>query len=226
VLDLSPGEQVDASSERARFFACDVSSKPAIDATFAAVLETFGGLDVLVSNAGIIRATPFLEITEDEWDLVVDVNLKSAFLCGQAAARAMVASSTAGAIVNIASLSAVMTTGDALSYAASKGGVVSLTSAMSLSLAPHGIRVNAVGPGTIETEMMRGYLATEAARALPLSRTPLQRFGRPEEIANVVAFLASDEASYMTGQTLFVEGGRMALNYTIAPPAPPEPSGQ
>jgi NAD(P)-dependent dehydrogenase (short-subunit alcohol dehydrogenase family) len=138
------------------------------------------------------------------------------FLCGQAVARHMVARGVRGAIVNMSSLNAVLAIPNQVPYTVSKGGVNQLTKVMALALAPHGIRVNGIGPGTIATEMARAaVLGTEEARRKILSRTPLGRLGEPEEIAAVAAFLASDDASYLTGQTIYPDGGRLGLNYTV-----------
>jgi NAD(P)-dependent dehydrogenase (short-subunit alcohol dehydrogenase family) len=175
-------------------------------------------VDGLVNNAGIFRAAPFLEITEDDWDAVIAVNLKGAFLVGQAVARAMVKAPTPrrGAIVNMSSVNGTLAIPSIASYNASKGAINQLTRAMALALADDGVRVNAVAPGTVATELARSaVLTSDEARARILSRTPLKRLGEPDEIADVVAFLLSEAASYMTGEIVVVDGGRMALNYTV-----------
>jgi NAD(P)-dependent dehydrogenase (short-subunit alcohol dehydrogenase family) len=147
---------------------------------------------------------------------VLDVNLKGAFLVGQAVARALVAAGRPGSIVNMSSVNAVMAIPSIASYNASKGGINQLTRAMALALAGHGIRVNAVAPGTIATELAKNaVLTSDAARARIMSRTPLARLGEPGEIADVTAFLLSSAASYMTGEIVYVDGGRLALNYTV-----------
>lgn len=195
---------------------CDVGAKAEVDAAVAAALATHGRIDVLVNNAGIFKAADFLEVTEADFDAVLRVNLKGSFLMGQAVARAMVQTGTRGAIVNMSSVNGVMAIPSIASYNASKGGVNQLTRAMALALADHGIRVNAVAPGTIATELAAQAVLTSAeARARILSRTPMKRLGTPEEVAEVVAFLASDAASYMTGEIVTVDGGRLALNYTV-----------
>jgi NAD(P)-dependent dehydrogenase (short-subunit alcohol dehydrogenase family) len=163
-----------------------------------------------------MRRADFLDLTEKDFDDVIRTNLKSVFLLGQIVARHMVQRGKGGAIVNMSSTSVVMTMPTLSPYAASKGGISSLTRAMSLSLAPHGIRVNAVGPGTIVTELNRdSLLADKATRDRILSRTPIGRLGTGDEVASVVSFLASDDAAYMTGQTVYVDGGRAGLNYTM-----------
>jgi glucose 1-dehydrogenase len=171
-------------------------------------------LDVLVNNAGIIRTGDFLELAEADFDAVLRVNLKGAFLCGQAAARTMAARG-GGAIVNMSSVNAVLAIPNQVPYVVSKGGLNQLTRVMALGLADKNIRVNAIGPGSIMTEMLEVVMRDEAARQRILSRTPLGRCGAPEEIARVCLFLASDEASYLTGQVIYVDGGRLPLNYTV-----------
>jgi NAD(P)-dependent dehydrogenase (short-subunit alcohol dehydrogenase family) len=199
----------------AKFTACDVGDKAAVDKLVAATLKAFGGLDIMVANAGIVRAADFLDLTEKAWDETIRVNLKGVFLCGQAAAKAMVARRTRGAIISMSSVNAVLAIPTIAPYVASKGGVNQLTKAMALSLAPHGIRVNAIGPGTILTELAKSVLTDEAAKRRILSRTPMGRMGEVDEVAGVAVFLASDDASYLTGQTVYPDGGRLALNYTM-----------
>ena len=200
---------------RATYQHCNVASKAEVDAAVAATLQAFGRIDGLVNNAGIFKAADFLDITEADWDAVLDVNLKGSFLVGQAVARHMVARKR-GAIVNMSSVNGLMAIATIASYNASKGGINQLTRAMSLGLVDHGVRVNAVAPGTIATDLARdAVLTSDAARQRILGRTPMKRLGEPEEIADVVAFLLSDAASYMTGEIVVVDGGRMALNYTV-----------
>jgi NAD(P)-dependent dehydrogenase (short-subunit alcohol dehydrogenase family) len=204
----------------ARPIRCDVSSRSEVESATAATLAAFGRVDVLINNAGIFRAADFLDITEADWNAVIGVNLKGAFLVGQAIAREM-AKSGGGAIVNMSSVNGVMAIPTIASYNASKGGINQLTRAMALSLADRGIRVNAVAPGTIATDLaQKAVLGSAEARERIMSRTPLRRLGDPAEIASVCAFLASDAASYMTGEIVVVDGGRLALNYTM-PPRPP-----
>ncbi len=197
------------------FLASDVGNKVEVDAVIAQVLAKHGRLDVLVSNAGIFKAAPFLEVSEYDFDEVLRVNLKGAFLVGQAAARVM-KEKGGGAIVHMSSVNAVMAIPEIASYNVSKGGLNQLTRAMSLALADDGIRVNAVAPGTIATELAsKAVLTSDDARNKILGRTPMKRLGNPAEVAHVVAFLASDAASYITGEVITVDGGRMALNYTV-----------
>jgi glucose 1-dehydrogenase len=200
----------------AHYFHCDVSNKIQVDAALAATVAALGRVDGLVNNAGIFKAAPFLDITEADWDAVLDINLKGSFLVGQAAARQMVAQGSAGAIVNMSSVNARLTIPSIASYNASKGGIDQLTRVMALALADKNIRVNGVAPGTIATELAaKAVLTSEEAKARIMSRTPMKRLGEPAEIASVVAFLLSDAASYMSGETVLVDGGRMTLNYTV-----------
>ena len=204
------------SGARATYCHCDVSRRADVDAALAATEAALGGVNALVNNAGIFRAADFLEIAESDWDAVLDVNLKGAFLVGQAVGRAMTKGGR-GAIVNMSSVNAVTAIPSIASYNASKGGINQLTRVMALALADHGVRVNAVAPGTIATELAReAVLGSDEARRRIMSRTPLKRLGEPTEIAEVCAFLVSDAASYMTGSIVYVDGGRLALNYTVS----------
>jgi NAD(P)-dependent dehydrogenase (short-subunit alcohol dehydrogenase family) len=204
--------------QRAAAFHCNVARKADVGSALAATLATFGRVDGLINNAGIFKAANFLDITEADWDAVLDVNLKGAFLVAQAVAREMVRAGHGGTIVHMSSVNGVMAIPSIASYNVSKGGINQLTRVMALALADHGIRVNAVAPGTIATELARqAVLGSDEARARILSRTPLRRLGEPSEIAEVCAFLVSRASSYMTGEIVTVDGGRMALNYTVAP---------
>jgi NAD(P)-dependent dehydrogenase (short-subunit alcohol dehydrogenase family) len=222
-MDDARGEamaaQLVARGQRAIYRHCNVADKREVDAALAATLQAFARVDALVNNAGIFKAADFLDITEADWDAVINVNLKGAFLVGQAVARAMVANpgGSGGAIVNMSSVNGVLAIPSIASYNVSKGGVNQLTRVMALALADHGIRVNAVAPGTIATELaQRAVLGSDEARLRIMSRTPMKRLGEPHEIADVCAFLVSSAASYMTGEIVYVDGGRMTLNYTVA----------
>ncbi len=197
----------------------DVSRAADVARVVEAAAARSGRIDILVNNAGITHACDFLDLEEADFDRVLGVNLKSMFLCGQAVARHMVAHGVRGAVVNLSSVNAVLAIANQVPYTVSKGGVNQLTKVMALALAPHGIRVNGIGPGTIATEMARAaVLGSEEGRRRILSRTPLGRLGEPEEVAAIAAFLASDDASYLTGQTIYPDGGRLGLNYTVPVP--------
>jgi NAD(P)-dependent dehydrogenase (short-subunit alcohol dehydrogenase family) len=173
-----------------------------------------------VANAGIVHTADFLDIAEADFDRVLRVNLKGAFLVGQAAARQMVvqvrAGKPPGAIVNMSSVNAVMAIPNQVPYCVSKGGIDQLTKVMALALAPHGIRVNAIGPGSVMTDILKAVATDKTAKSRLLARTPLGRIGEVDEIASIAVFLASEQASYVTGQTIYADGGRLALNYTVA----------
>lgn len=194
---------------------CDVGDKAQVDNLVAKTLARHGRIDVLVNNAGIFKAADFLEVTEADFDAVLRVNVKGSFLVGQAVAREM-AKAGRGSIVNMSSVNGTLAIPTISSYNVSKGGINQLTRVMSLALADKGIRVNAVAPGTIATELAaKAVLTSEEAKARIMSRTPMKRLGEPSEIADAVAYLASDAASYITGEIVVVDGGRMTLNYTV-----------
>jgi NAD(P)-dependent dehydrogenase (short-subunit alcohol dehydrogenase family) len=218
-IHKSKGEALQAQLQQqghdVLFMACDIGSKAEVESLVSQVIERLGQIDVLISNAGIFKAAPFLEVTEADFDEVLRVNLKGAFLIGQAVARVM-KTQGGGAIVHMSSVNGVLAIPEIASYNVSKGGLNQLTRAMALALADSGIRVNAVAPGTIATELAnKAVLTSEEARQKILGRTPMKRLGNPAEVAHVVAFLASDAASYITGEVITVDGGRMALNYTV-----------
>ncbi len=195
---------------------CDVSDASAARQAVDQAAVLIGPIDLLLNNAGILAAGDILTARLEDFDRVLSVNLRAAFVIGQAVAQAMVASNLQGSIINMSSINAVMAIPTQLAYVTSKGAMNQLTRAMALGLAPHRIRVNAIGPGTIATDILKGVMTTpDAARGI-LSRTPLKRFGEPDEIGRVAVFLASEDASYFTGQTLYPDGGRLALNYTVA----------
>jgi NAD(P)-dependent dehydrogenase (short-subunit alcohol dehydrogenase family) len=208
-----------AIGANAAFTRCDVSKEADVTALIAATVQRFGAVDILINNAGIIDSADFVDLPIAEFDRVIGVNFRGAFLVAQAAAREMVrqvkAGRAPGAIVNMSSVNAHFGLPDHVAYSMSKGGMKQLTAAAAVSLSKHGIRVNAIGPGTINTEIVKAVADNPAAMAKILSRTPLGRMGEPSEIAAIAAFLASSEASYITGQTIYPDGGRMHLNYTV-----------
>lgn len=220
-INAAAGEKASAALAggpgEARFHACDVGDALSAAGLTEAMLRWRGGIDVLVNSAAIIRAADFLELAEADLDAVLRVNLKGSFLVAQAAARAM-ARRGSGAIVNLSSVNGITAIANQTAYNVSKGGIDQLTRVMALALADRGIRVNAIAPGSIMTDMLRTVMHDETTRRRILSRTPMGRCGEPEEVARAVMFLASDEASYMTGQIVYLDGGRLALNYTVPVP--------
>ena len=210
----APGQAL-AAELGALYVRCDVGHKPDVDALIARTLAAHGRIDVLVNNAVIFKAADFLDVTEADFDAVIRVNVKGSFLVGQAVAREMVKTG-GGSIVNMSSVNGTLAIPTIASYNVSKGGINQLTRVMALALADRGVRVNAVAPGTIATELAaKAVLTSEEAKAKIMMRTPMKRLGEPSEIADVVAWLASDAASYVTGEIVTVDGGRMTLNYTV-----------
>ena len=219
--DLSPtqGEKLvadlAASGKEPVFVCADVSKAETVASLIEAALSRFGRLDCVVCAAGMSPNHNFLELSEAEFDAVIKVNLNGPLLLGQAAARHWVTLGQKGAIVNITSVSAKVASAGTAAYCASKGGLESLTRAMAMALAPYGIRVNAIAPGATRTGMSAAVWDNEEALAPILARTPLGRFAEPDEQASVAAFLVSDDASYITGESIHVDGGRLALNFTV-----------
>ena len=188
---------------------CDVSKKEEVERLVKKTVDKFGKVDILVNNAGIAEFKPFLELTEEEWDRTLDINLKGYFLCAQAASREM-AKQKSGVIVNIASV-AMGQVGvgfpNVAHYCASKGGIVAMTEALALELAPLGIRINVVCPGMIETPMIDPIKQDPKMIEGLMSRIPLRRFGESEEVSDLVLFLVSNASSYMTGSAVVIDGG-------------------
>lgn len=202
--------------DRVRGIVTDVAQKDQVDALVAQTVAAFGRLDIMVNNAGIAQVKEYLDITPEDFDRVLGVNLKGVFLGVQAAARQMIAQGEGGVIINMSSINSGLANPNLATYAISKGGINQATSTAAVAFAPHGIRVCGVGPGTIDTEMIKGPFTNRAGgNDVILSRTPMGRLGRADEIASVVAFLASDDASYFTGETIYPDGGRRVLNYTV-----------
>ena len=194
----------------------DVAKRADVDRLVATAAKEFGRLDIMVNNAGVARNQDILDISEKDFDDVIAINLKGAFFGVQAAAKQMIAQGGGGVIINMSSVNALLAIPTLATYAISKGGMKQLTSVAAVALAPHNIRVVAVGPGTILTDMVAtAIFNSEDARKSVLSRTPIGRGGEPSEVASVVAFLASDDAAYITGQTIYPDGGRLILNYTV-----------
>ena len=225
-IDAEKGERAEADLNRignAQFIRTDVGKKLDVHNLIAATIDSLGDIDILVNNAGVSHGAGFLDLKEEDFDRVLRINLKGAFLVGQAAANVMVdrvkAGGAAGTIINMSSINAVLAIADQVPYSISKGGMNQLTRVMALALAPYGIRVNAIGPGSIMTDMLKTVNSDPGAKNRILSRTPMGRVGEPSEIASIAAFLASDDASYISGQTIYADGARMPLNYTVEPPS-------
>jgi len=201
-------EEIRAGGGRAHACAMDVTRPDSVQAAFDAVAAALGPVGVLVNNAGVAVTRPFLDVSEEDWASVVDVNLNGAWRVAQAGARHMRDHGHGGSIVNIASITGLRVAGAISAYVASKAGLIQLTKAMALELARHGIRVNALAPGYIETDINRDFFAGEAGQAL-IRRIPQRRIGRPEELDGPLLLLASDAGSYMTGSVLVADGGHL-----------------
>jgi len=205
-------EEIEREGGEAMAVKCDVSKKEEAEEMVKKTIEKFGKIDILVNNAGICQFKPFLELTEEDWNRTLDINLKGYFLCAQAVAKEMVKQKS-GVIINIASV-AMGQVGVGfpalVHYCASKGGVVAMTEALALELAPYNIRVNAISPGAIETPMIDPLKADPKLIEGVLTRIPMHRVGKPEEVSNLVLFLASDVSSYMTGSNVIIDGGWLA----------------
>ena len=196
-------KEIEAQGQTALAFRCDVSKKSDVSKLIAQTVKKFGQLDILVNNAGIFPFVEFGKMTEADWDKVLDVNLKSIFLCSQAAAATMV---DGGRIINISSIASFVGFAGLVHYCASKGGITAMIRALALELAPRKITVNAVAPGAIDTPGA-SKVSTKEIQKQTIAMIPLTRMGTPEDIGWAVAFLASDQASYITGQTIVVDGG-------------------
>ena len=199
-------DEIRAGGRRAVLVRADVSRLEQVRAMVSAAQQGLGPIDVLINNAGVFPRVPFLEMTEHDWDQVLDVNLKGSCFCAQYVAKAMVAAGRQGAIINIASGAALRGSPRGVHYVASKGGVLSLTRAMALELAQYRIRVNAIAPGLTDTAQPR-YGSSEAEIVEMARLVPLGRMAQPDDIARAAVFLASDNAGFVTGQTLHVNGG-------------------
>lgn len=218
VSDISQDEcqkvadEIKSAGGEAIAMRCDISNKNEVDEMIGSTIKEFGKIDILVNNAGYLEYASFLEMTEAQWDKTMNINLKGYFLCSQAAAKEM-AKQKSGAIVNIASI-AMGQVGVGFpsisQYCASKGGIVALAEAMAIELAPYNIRVNTIAPGMIDTPMANIAKTDKKQMDAMLSRLPIKRPGKPEEISSAVLFLASDASSYMTGSVVVVDGGWLA----------------
>ena len=203
------------AADRVLSLRADVAHQRDVVQLIEAAVQHFGALDIMVNNAGIAPVVDFLDVTEELLERVLSINLKGAFYGTQAAGRQMISQGKGGVIINMSSINSGLANPSVAPYAISKGGMNQVTSTAAVAFAPHGIRVVGVGPGTIMTDMVAGAFVNSAGHHAILSRTPLGRYGQASEIAAVVAFLASDDASYLTGETVYVDGGRRVLNYVV-----------
>ena len=201
-------EEVTALGKRSLAIQTDISRKTDVDNLVQRVMDEFGVIDILVNNAGIFDTTPLLELSEDDWDKVIDINLKGCYLCCQAVGKGMVEQKK-GNIINIASMCAMMG-GCTPVYSIAKAGVVNLTRGLALKLASYNIRVNAIAPGHVRVERWRSRWSDPERLKEVVARIPLGRIGEPSEIASVASFLASEASSYITGSTIVVDGGYLA----------------
>lgn len=204
---LSAASEIEAAGGSAIAVGADVAKPDAVVTMVDYVEKALGPIDILVNNAGVVRRTPFLDITLEEWDSVINTNLRGYFIVGQAVSRRMVALGTKGCIINIGSRSARIAKPNLTHYEASKGGTTMLTRAMALALATHGIRVNQIDPGLIVTDLNRRDLEDPAQLAERLRRVPLGRVGTPTDIVGAVLFLASEDAGLVTGASVAIDGG-------------------
>lgn len=214
--EAESGKAAAGELDNALFIEADVGYSENINDLVSQTLKNFGRIDICVNNAGILRVADVLDYTEEDFDDVIRTNLKGAFLLSQAAAREMVKNESSGSIINISSINAKVSIPNAVAYNVSKGGINQLTTAMAVALAQRNIRVNAIGPGTIMTDMLKeNLMVNDEIRKTILSRTPLGRVGEVDEVANIAVFLASEESSYITGQCIYADGGRLGLNYVV-----------
>lgn len=201
-------KDIESAGGRATPLALDVSDAASVRSAFEAIQAQAGVPDILVNNAGIAQAKPALDLTEEDWRQVMDTNLDGAWRVAQAAAKAMVAARKGGSIVNIVSILGLRVATSLLAYTAAKAALVQVTQALGLEWARHGIRVNAIAPGYIETEMNRGFFQTEAGKSV-VKRVPQRRIGAPSDLDGALLLLASDASSYMTGTVVVVDGGHL-----------------
>jgi glucose 1-dehydrogenase len=200
-------KDIDVSGKKTIAIAGDVSNATQANRLVEEAVKRLGRIDIFVNNAGILCFENFLDMKEESWDKIIDVDLKGYFLCTQAAAKQMIKQGGGGKIVNIASIAGVIAYPQLAHYCAAKGGIISMTKVMALELGRHKINVNAIGPGLIESDMTKPMLDDPNSKKMFTAKIPLGRIGKPEDIAAAAAFLASEDADYITGITLFVDGG-------------------
>ena len=219
-------QDLDVDGRRAIFITCDVSDRLSVHNLMAMTLNQFGRVDVLINNAAIALPGGILDLSLDDFDRVLSVNLRGAFLVSKVVTEFMIEeienredrsrlNERSYAIINMSSINDRVAIPDYLAYTVSKGGLQQMTKAMALELAPYGVRVNAIGPGSVRTDMLNDVVGDENSMEKIYARTPLGRVAQADEVSGVAAFLASEDASYVTGETIYVDGGRLALNYTM-----------
>jgi glucose 1-dehydrogenase len=208
-------QEIEASGGKALVVQADVSSVSGVQDLVAETVKAFGRLDILVNNAGIEEPTPFVDVSEDSFDRQIAVDLKGPYFAAQAAARQMIEQGGGGCIINISSVHEDLPMVGNAVYCAAKGGLRMLTRTLATELAKHNIRIVNVGPGAVATPINKATLEDPQKRAALLGEIPLNRIGQPEDVANAVAWLASDEASYVTGTTLFIDGGLMIYSGSL-----------
>jgi NAD(P)-dependent dehydrogenase (short-subunit alcohol dehydrogenase family) len=210
-IDLDAAAQVAAEIESSGGKAlpanADVRIRGEIEQMVQRGIREFGGIQILINNAGVVLRKPAEEITEEEWDKVIDINLKGTFLCAQTVGKAMIQRGDGGRIINIASIMGGVALPPRAAYCASKGGIIALTKDLAAEWAKYRVTVNTISPGWTVTEMTQAYFSQEEVRRFLLERIPLNRLGKPEDIANLAVFLASEYSEYITGQAIFVDGG-------------------
>lgn len=200
-------KEIEASGGKARPAKADVRLRSEINQMVQIIIQELGGINILVNNAGVILRKPAEELSEEEWNKIIDINLKGTFLCAQTVAKAMIQEGNGGKIINIASIMGSVALPPRAAYCASKGGIIALTKDLAAEWAKYRITVNTISPGWTVTEMTQSYFSQEEVRQFLLDRIPLNRLGKPEDVANLAVFLASEYSDYITGQAICVDGG-------------------
>ncbi len=212
-LGEAAAREITSDGGEAIFVPCDVSNSTQVKSLIEKTVDHFGKLDIMLSNAGTNGKAEFLDVTEEDWDRIINTNLKGIFLCGQYAAKQMVKQAHGGYIINMSSVMAVLGLKNQVAYSASKGGIGQLTKVMALGLIEHGIRVNAIGPGPIMTELMQRVADDKSVMDAILRRTPEGRIGECHEVGRLAVFLASEDSGFIMGQTIYQDGGRIIQSF-------------
>jgi len=200
-------QEIESSGGKARPAKADVRIRSEINQMVQMAKRELGGINILVNNAGVIMRKPAEDLSEEEWDKVIDINLKGTFLCAQTFAKAMIQEGNGGKIINIGSIMGSVALPPRAAYCASKGGIIALTKDLAAEWAKYRITVNTISPGWTVTEMTQSYFSQEEVRKFLLDRIPLNRLGKPEDVANLAVFMASEYSDYITGQAISVDGG-------------------